>query len=81
MIIESSIKVRLGARVEVAQFVYEGGTMIAEQKVYGHILRPATFEEYIQESNDYRAIGRKQKFYYYEVRIESGPKESTGVKI
>jgi hypothetical protein len=45
--------------------------MIAEQKVFGHIMRPATLEEYVNESNDYLAVERNQKeqFYHYEVRL------------
>lgn len=71
MIIESSIKLRLGARVQVLQLVYSDHELIREQLVFGHVLRPASKEEYMEESH---AIVREDKYFYYEIRLEGSSK-------
>lgn len=67
MIIESSIQVRLGARVKVLQLVYADSKLIREEVVYGWVIRPARKEEYMQETH---AQVWEDKYFYYEIRLE-----------
>jgi hypothetical protein len=70
MIIESSLKLRLGARVKILQLVMENDKILKEESVYGHVLRPATFKEYQEESKDWNRADLHSQYYYYEVRLE-----------
>jgi hypothetical protein len=68
MIVESSQKVRLGARVKVLQLIFLEEKLLKEEFAYGHVVRPATQDEYIAESKDLNRI-YTDKYYYYEVRL------------
>jgi hypothetical protein len=77
VIIESSIKLKLGCRVRVLRLVFSNN-IVSEEYVYGWVRREASLREYIEDCGSPELeYGTSEKYYYYEVRVQESQKDET----